>query len=142
MSVTALDVPRAAAPPTARAFADDSNATAIALRAYARAAGAWKLTNPTAAALIGAQPRTWARMKAGDWTGRLSQDQIMRLSGLIGLYKALHLYFSDELADRWVRLDNAGPPFNGRSPVEHMVEGGLPAILATRGYVDALRGGV
>ena len=80
-------------------------------------------------------------MKTGDWSGRLSRDQLMRVSAVTGLYKGLHLYFSDELADRWVTMPNTGPQFGGRAPVATMIAGGLPAILATRNYIDALRGG-
>jgi hypothetical protein len=81
-------------------------------------------------------------MKTGGWSGRLSRDQLLRASGVVGLYKALHLYFSDILADEWVRLPNAGPAFASRRPLDAMIDGGLPAILSTRDYVDALRGGV
>ncbi|AKI01455.1 Protein of unknown function (DUF2384) [Hoeflea sp. IMCC20628] len=66
----------------------------------------------------------------------------MRVSAVTGLYKGLHLYFSDELADRWVTMRNTGPLFDGRTPLEAMIEGGLPTILATRNHIDALRGGV
>jgi hypothetical protein len=81
-------------------------------------------------------------MKGGEWSGTLTDDQRMRISGMVGLYKALHLYFSDALADRWPRLRNEGPLFRGKSPLEFMQQGGLPAILESRLYVDALRGGM
>ncbi len=113
-----------------------------AAKAYGRIAAAWRLRNEEAAGLIDVSPRTWARMKAGNWSGRLSKDQLLRISGVTGLYKALHLYFSDPLADEWVGLANAGPSFGGHPPKDVMIGSGLPAILQTRDYVDALRGGV
>lgn len=113
----------------------------VAMKAFRRLVAHWGLGNEEAAALLDVTPRTWARMKKPDWSGRLSQDQMLRLSALIGLYKALHLYFSAPLADRWVGMPNEGPLFQGATPVARMIEGGLPAILETRGYVDALRGG-
>lgn len=113
----------------------------VAAKAYARVAGVWKLKNDAAADLISVSPRTWARIKKQAWEGAWKKDQLLRISGLVGLYKALHLYFSDELADRWVTLPNKGPLFQGRTPEDVMLEGGLPAILAARDYVDALRGG-
>ena len=121
---------------------DDDRVAGVAAKAYARIAAAWSLTNKVAAELIAVSPRTWARMKAGNWAGRLNRDQLMRISAITGLYKALHLYFSDALADRWVALRNTGPMFGGRDPVDMMIDGGLPAIMDTRNYVDALRGGV
>ena len=114
----------------------------VAVKAYARVVAAWKLRNKEAADLIAVAPRTWSRMKSPQWSGQMSQDQLMRVSAITGLYKALHLYFSDDLADKWVSLDNTGPLFAGKTPTEKMIEGGLPAIMETRDYVDALRGGV
>ncbi len=102
----------------------------------------WGLSNDQAAALVDVTDRTWARMKKPGWSGRLSQDQLLRLSAIIGLYKGLHLYFSDALADEWPQLDNDGPLFKGARPLDWMIAGGLPAIMAARDYVDALRGGV
>lgn len=120
----------------------DERVAAVAAKAFTRVAEAWELRGEDAAALIEVAPRTWSRMKAQSWSGRLRKDQLMRISALVGLYKGLHLYFSDELADRWPTLANSGQAFGGRTPVERMLEGGLPAILETRDYVDALRGGV
>ena len=120
---------------------DETQVSNVAAKAYARIAEAWKLSNVVAAELIAVSPRTWARMKTGDWTGKLNRDQLMRVSAITGLYKALHLYFSDDLADQWPDLRNTGPIFSGRSPLEAMMEGGLPFIMDTRNYVDALRGG-
>lgn len=81
-------------------------------------------------------------MKAGTWEGTLSQDQLTRASVLIGLYKGLHLLFANGLADRWPGLENRAPLFGRRSPVEAMIEGGIPRMLETRQYIDALRGGL
>lgn len=114
----------------------------VGLKAFRRLVGAWSLTNEEAARLLDVTDRTWGRMKREGWSGRVSQDQLLRLSALIGLYKGLHLYFSAPLADRWVKLANAGPLFRGATPLAFMVEGGLPAILRTRTYLDALRGGM
>ncbi|MFN3546471.1 MAG: antitoxin Xre-like helix-turn-helix domain-containing protein [Mesorhizobium sp.] len=120
----------------------DAEIAVVAAKAFVRIAEAWRLRNEEAANLLDVSARTWNRMKTGEWSGRLSRDQLLRTSGVVGLYKALHLYFSDPLADEWVRLPNAGPAFANRRPLDAMIDGGLPAILSTRDYVDALRGGV
>lgn len=114
----------------------------VAVKALTRVFAFWNVGSADAAKLAGVSERTWSRMRQQTWTGRLDQDERMRASGLIGLYKALHIYFGDELADRWPTMANAGPLFQGASPLHYMLEGGVPAILATRDYVDALRGGV
>ncbi len=66
----------------------------------------------------------------------------MRVSALIGVFKGLHLLFGDEMADRWPRLRNSGPLFGNLTPIEAMVQGGIPRMLDVRRYVDALRGGL
>ena len=121
---------------------DDARADGVAVKALARAFQAWRLSGAAAAELAGVSLRTWNRMKAGQWSGTLSRDQRLRASALVGLYKGLHLYFGDDLADAWPLMPNRGPLFGGRAPATVMAEGGLPAILDTRRYVDAARGGM
>lgn len=111
----------------------------IGLRALARA---WKLTGAEVAALVGVSETTWDRIKADTWRQTLSQDQLMRLSAMIGVFKALHLLFADGMADRWVRLRNSGPLFGNLTPVEAMIERGIPGMIEIRQHMDALRGGL
>ena len=140
--MTQVLIPRTdIAAPVPLAAIDPARISRVSATAFSRVAEAWRLGGEAAAQLLDISPRTFARMKAGGWSGRLSRDQLMRVSGVTGLYKGLHLYFSDDLADRWVSMRNTGPLFDGRTPVDAMIEGGLPVILATRNHIDALRGG-
>ena len=113
-----------------------------AARAFRKLAERWALGNAEAAALLGVSPSTWDRIKAGRWEGELSQDQLTRVSALVGVFKGLHLLFADSMADRWLRLANRGPVFERLTPIAAMIEGGIPRMLETRQYVDALRGGL
>ena len=115
---------------------------AVALKAFARIAEAWSLTLREAAALADMSESTWQRAKKPGYAGDLTQDQMLRLSALVGLYKSLELYFDAPLSREWVKLPNQGPEFDGARPVDRMIAGGLPKILRVRTYVDALRGGV
>ena len=115
---------------------------AIALKAYARVAGAWSLTSREAAALADMSESTWKRARKPGYEGNLTQDQMLRLSALVGLYKSLELFFDEPISREWVKLPNRGPEFDGLRPVDAMNAGGLPKILRVRTYVDALRGGV
>lgn len=128
--------------PSALPDSDRERLAGAGLKAYRRLVDFWRLSNEEAAALIDVTDRTWARMKKPGWSGRLSHDQLLRLSALIGLYKSLHLYFSKRLANDWAGRPNDGPLFRGDRPLDRMVAGGLPAIMAVRDYIDALRGGV
>lgn len=113
-----------------------------ALKAFRRLCEFWNLNNAEAAALLGVSQSTWDRMKTSKWVGELTQDQLTRVSALVGVYKGLHLLFADAMADRWPKLANKAPLFERVSPVEAMIEGGIPRMLETRQYVDALRGGL
>lgn len=121
---------------------DRRRLTAPAIKAVVRLIEAWQGSNAEGAALLGVSQSTWDRIKAGRWDGVLSQDQLTRASALIGVFKGLHLLFADGMADRWPRLPNRGPVFDRRSPIEAMIEGGIPRMLETRQYIDALRGGL
>jgi hypothetical protein len=145
MSSTAAPLAGGAGPRPTQTFAreaDRARLTPAALAALRRLAEAWALTREEAAALLGASESTWDRIRRGDWQQTLSQDQLTRVSAAVGLFKALHLLFADDMADRWVRLRNTGPLFANRSPLEAMVEGGIPGMIEIRQYVDALRGGL
>ena len=111
-------------------------------KAFARLAKHWNLSNAEAAALLGVSQSTWDRMKRGDRTEALSQDQLTRVSALTGAFKALHLLFADAMADRWPQLPNKGPLFENRRPIDAMIEGGIPLMLEVRRYIDAARGGI
>lgn len=115
---------------------------AVALKAYGRIAQAWSLTGREAAALADMSESTWKRARKPGFAGDLTRDQMLRLSALTGLYKSLELYFNPPIAERWVKLPNRGPEFEGRTPLAAMIDGGLPKILRVRAYLDALRGGV
>jgi hypothetical protein len=127
---------------TFAAESDRARLTGPAVKAVLRAVDAWEGSNAEGAALLGVSESTWDRMKAGRWEGVLSQDQLTRASALIGLFKGLHLLFADGMADRWPKLPNRGPVFDRLTPVQAMIAGGIPRMLETRLYVDALRGGL
>lgn len=139
----ASDAHSASRPPqTFASAADRTRLTPAALEALRGLARSWKLTSQEAADLLGVSVSTWERIRADGWRQSLSQDQFMRVSALVGIFKALHLLFVDDMADRWIKLRNSGALFVNRTPVEAMHEGGIPGMLEIRRYVDALRGGL
>lgn len=138
---------RGSVPPPSglQTFADEADRERLsrtAIKAFRRLCDRWDLGNAEAAALLGVSSSTWDRIKADRWEGALSQDQLTRVSALVGVFKGLHLLFADGMADRWPRLTNRGPVFERLSPIAAMIEGGIPRMLETRQYVDALRGGL
>ncbi|MFB2552853.1 antitoxin Xre-like helix-turn-helix domain-containing protein [Ensifer soli] len=134
MAALASPLPAAAAP--------DRDEDAVVIRAIARAFALWKLTNQESAALFDVPLATWNRMKAGAFKGRLDRDKTMRASLILGIFKGLRLYFDGPLTYGWPKGDNGHALFAGRSPLRFMIEGGIPAMLSTRRYIDGLRGGL
>jgi hypothetical protein len=119
--------------------ADRERLTPAALEAVVNIAEVWKLSDNDAAALLGVSSSTWDEIRGSRWSRSLSQDQLIRTSALIGVFKGLNLLFDQATADRWPRLRNTGPLFQNLSPVEAMMEGGVPFMLEVRRHVDALR---
>ena len=120
---------------------DRARLSAVALKAFLALIKAWDLSNAEASALLGVSASTLDRMKRGSHP-TLSQDQLTRVSALVGVYKGLHLLFADETADEWARRPNSGPLFERETPIQAMIEGGIPRMLEVRRYVDAVRGGL
>lgn len=76
----------------------------------------------------------WQR---GDYA-EVSDDVLIRISYVLGIYKAHHTMFPDERnADGWVTAPNNAPLFAGRSAIELMVEGGVAGLVSVRSYLDA-----
>ena len=121
---------------------DRGRLSGTATKAFVRVAEAWGLSNGEAASLLGISLSTWERIKRGDRAEPLSQDQLTRISALVGMFKGLRLLFANSMADRWPSLPNSGPLFANRRPIDALIEGGIPRMLEVRRYIDAVRGGL
>lgn len=122
--------------------AERERLTASALKAFVNIAGKWSLNEPQARGLLGgiasSTYHAWKTEPAGK---SLNQDTLIRISLLIGIYKALNIYFGSPWANRWVTLANRGPLFAGQTPLDFMLRNGQPGMLQVRRMLDAWRGG-
>jgi uncharacterized protein (DUF2384 family) len=100
----------------------------------------WDLKMEQARALLGGIPRSTLH-KYKTAAGTRSQDELMRISYIVGIYKALHILFNDELADEWMKRPNDNPLFSGATPLEYAVKTGIPGLHQIRRLLDAARGG-
>lgn len=121
---------------------DRQRLTPAALKGMKKLAAEWGLTRDDTARLLAISSSKWDRILDDQHPAALTQDQLTRISALIGIFKGLHLFFADSMANRWPGLRNSGPLFQHRTPIEAMIEGGIPVMLDVRRYVDALRGGL
>lgn len=112
-----------------------------AISAFFKIAEAWNINNDDAMQLLGgvSNGRFYSLKKARK--GVLTQDELTRVSLLIGIFKALNILFARKLADRWISLANSNPMFNGASPLASLIEGGMPAMVQVRRLLDSRRGG-
>lgn len=113
-----------------------------AIKAFIKIAGKWGLTEIQARGLLGGiASSTFHAWKTAPKKQKLTQDALLRISLVIGIYKALHIYFGEELADCWVTLGNRGPLFAGIAPLDYMIRQGQPGMFQVRRMLDAWRGG-
>src|SRR5579871_5174170 len=78
----------------------------------------WQLQMEKVGELLGGIPRsTLYKMKTA--AGTLRQDELTRISYLIGIYKSLHILLPPELADRWMTQPNDNLLFGGQLPIEY-----------------------
>ncbi len=118
----------------------DSREITMIVKALVKAMALWKVSNTEAADLLDVPIATWNRMKSGHFKGTLDRDKVTRASLLIGICKGLRLLFNGPLTYGWVKQPNAGPLFHGHPPLDYMTRG-IPALMAVRHHIDALRGG-
>lgn len=115
--------------------------TRSALPALLRLASAWGLTDQQTADLLGGVSlstlRRWRKAGPDD----LGVDGLTRASYLLGIYRALHVLLDEANADRWMTRPNAAPLFGGRTPLDVVLRGGIPALDAVRRHLDGVRGG-
>ncbi len=112
-----------------------------ALKAFFNIMAKWKVRDVDARALLGGVTNgPFYEMKRNP-NRVVDEDRLMRISYLIGIFKALHILHGSRLADQWVQLANQNPVFGGRSPLDYMLGGGLPAMQNVRRLLDARRAG-
>ena len=101
----------------------------------------WQLRNEDAMALLGGVSHGRYYELKKTLKGLLSQDELTRISLLIGIFKALNILFSQRLANQWTSRPNSNPMFNNAPPLELLVRGGVPGMMGVRRLLDHRRGG-
>jgi len=113
------------------------------LRAFFRIIEQWSVRDEDVRTLLGgvANEPYYAIKKAPE-NQALDADTLLRISYVIGIFKALHISHSKSLANEWVRLPNANRIFGGATPLAYMLSGGIPAMQTVRKLLDAQVDGV
>lgn len=113
-----------------------------AIKAFLKISDKWQLTEAQARGLLGGiASSTYHAWRTEPGKQKLSQDLLLRISLVIGIYKALNIYFGEPWADRWVTSGNRGTLFAGSAPIEFMIGQGQPGMMQVRRMLDSWRGG-
>jgi len=114
-----------------------------ALKAFFNIMDQWGVRDEDARMLLGGVTNgPYYEMKKDPASRVLDTDKLLRVSYLVGIFKALNILHSERLADEWVRLPNTNRIFGGVTPIAYMTTGGTPAMQVVRRLLDARRGGV
>jgi uncharacterized protein (DUF2384 family) len=116
--------------------------SAPAVRTFANIATAWRMDLAEQRAVLGGVSRqTIYNWRDRPDRARLSDDQLDRVSLLLGIYKALHILFTrPEQADSWIRRPNSAVPFGGRPAADLVFSGRMLDLIRVRRYLDGARG--
>jgi hypothetical protein len=135
MNLAALEKPMSASLP-------DHELSAPALRAFFNIMRDWQLGPEQGQALLASSRSAYFKWRQDPESGKLTHDQLERLSYILGIYKALQILIPDtRQADAWVQRDNDAPLFNGAPPIKRMEAGHVADLYQVRAYLDAVRGG-
>jgi uncharacterized protein (DUF2384 family) len=115
--------------------------TPAAIAAFFAIVEKWGLRNEDAMALLGGTSNGRYFELKKKHKRALSQDELTRISLLIGIFKALNILFNMRLANEWPSRPNSNPMFNNARPLELLMRGGVLGMIGVRRLLDARRGG-
>ena len=103
----------------------------------------WQVRDEDARALLGGMSNgPYYELKKQPAGRTLDADRLLRISYLIGIFKALNILHGSALADEWVQLPNTNRIFGGSTPLLYMLRGGVTAMQTVRRLLDSRRGGL
>jgi hypothetical protein len=113
-----------------------------AINAFFNITEKWRVRDEDARALLGGMSNGQFYEMKKNSQRTLDTDTLARISYLIGIFKALNILYSEELADAWIQRPNTNRIFGGSTPLAYMMKGGQSAMQVVRRLLDARRGGV
>jgi len=117
--------------------------SASALKGFFRLTDRWSLRDEDAKQLLGGVTNgPYYEMKRHPDKRVLDPDTLLRISYLLGIFKALDSLHGRMLADEWISLPNSNRIFGGDTPLAYMICGGLPAMGTVRRLLDARQTGL
>lgn len=118
----------------------DQEKVEILCSAVIKAIDHWKLDSFEAAAVAGHDKDNWESLRAGRRPALLTREQVTRASLIIGIFNDLRTQFSDPLRYSWLTNYNKSSIFQGRRPVDVMLNEGIPGMVSVRRYIEGVGG--
>jgi hypothetical protein len=118
------------------------------LRAFLNIADLWGLSEGERMMVLGLPGRStyfgWVSRARDGKDLTLPVDVLLRISGVLGVHKALRILFGGSKAEEvsWLRDPHDAPVFGGQPPMALLANGTQDGIMLVRRYLDAFRGGV
>jgi Protein of unknown function (DUF2384) len=132
-----------ATPPDLGSKVERERLSASALKGFFNIMAHWQVRDEDARQLLGGVTNGPYYQMKKDPAGRvLDADELLRISYLLGIFKALNTLHNRTLADQWVSLPNSNRIFHGLTPLDYMKKGGAPAMQTVRQLLDARVQGV
>ena len=121
---------------------DRKRASAPGLRTFREIADRFCLSEAERIAILGEPGRPtyhrWMKKAREHQPLILPLDTLLRVSAILGIYKALTILFEDESqALAWLKGPHQGAIFARMAPIVFMIEGGLDGLISVRRYLDA-----
>ena len=145
MPVPTYPESRYAPAPVANLASKDERArlSGSALKGFFRLAERWRMRDDDAKQLLGGITNgPFYEMKKDPAHRVLDADTLLRISYLLGIFRALNVLHGKALADDWISLPNTNRIFGGGTPLGYMIRGGLPAMSTVRRLLDARQAGL
>jgi hypothetical protein len=110
------------------------------LKAFFNIMDRWDIKPHDAIILLGRPGKsTYFKWKKNN-IGNVPYDSMVRISYILGIYKALQILFSESTrADNWLKKPNK--ELGGQSALERMLGGDVTDLAFVREYLDSVRGG-
>jgi uncharacterized protein (DUF2384 family) len=108
-----------------------------ALRTVLTIFDVWLVPTKNRAALLGCDHRTYDQLAETRELNSASSDTVVRLSYILGIWKALQILFPDKrAADTWINRPNGSPEFGGQTPLAVMAQGDIDGLRRVRQFLD------
>jgi hypothetical protein len=112
-----------------------------ALRGFFNIAREWSLDDNQMRGLLGGiSASTLHAWRRSPNKRVLGHDTITRISLVVGVYKALQIYFGPP-GDYWITHPNNSPLFGGAVPIDYMIHTGVIGMYEARKMLDAWAAG-